>query len=211
MSDAPVRAAQYVRMSTEHRQYSTENQSAVLREYAQKRGIAIVRTFSDSGKSCLRIDGRNALKELIKTVPGLRLCPRPTPYGLRGYLRQSRHCWDEFGRALGTIPGLEKRWRRRFRHGRENRPDSPDARTTWASLGAVTSRRDGSDVGTYLLYRLHRPRTLQNLQAGAARSPSLRIEHESAGRHARTASSSKRSTAAFGGIALDAKSRRSAP
>jgi hypothetical protein len=173
MSEAPVRAAQHVWMSTEHQQYSTENQSDVLREYMRKRGIAIVRTFIDSGKSGLRIDGRNARKELIETVPGPRLSPRPVV--------QSRHCWDEFGRALGTTPGLEKRWRRRFRHGRENRPDSPDARARWASLDAVTSRRDGSAAGTYLLCRLHRSQTLQNLQAGAARSPSLRIEHESAG------------------------------
>src|SRR5450756_1679128 len=68
MSDDLVRAAQYVRMSTEHQQYSTENQSDVLQEYASKRGIQIVRTFSDSGKSGLRIEGRDALKELIDVV-----------------------------------------------------------------------------------------------------------------------------------------------
>ena len=34
-----IRAAQYVRMSTEHQQYSTENQADVLREYAAKRGM----------------------------------------------------------------------------------------------------------------------------------------------------------------------------
>ena len=55
-------------MSTEHQQYSTENQSEALQEYAAKRGIQIVRTFSDSGKSGLRIDGRDALKELIAVV-----------------------------------------------------------------------------------------------------------------------------------------------
>jgi DNA invertase Pin-like site-specific DNA recombinase len=62
-----IRAAQYVRMSTEHQQYSTENQSDVIREYAAKRGMEIVRTFADSGKS-LRLDGRDALKELITVV-----------------------------------------------------------------------------------------------------------------------------------------------
>jgi DNA invertase Pin-like site-specific DNA recombinase len=60
-----IRAADYVRMSTEHQQYSTENQADVLREYAAKRGMEIVRTFADSGKSGLRLDGRDALKELI--------------------------------------------------------------------------------------------------------------------------------------------------
>ena len=68
MSDDHIRAAQYVRMSTEHQQYSTENQSDVLQEYASKRGMQIVRTFSDSGKSGLRIDGRDALKSLIEVV-----------------------------------------------------------------------------------------------------------------------------------------------
>ena len=68
MNDASIRAAQYVRMSTEHQQYSTENQSDVLREYAKKRGFEIVRTFTDSGKSGLRIDGRDGLKELIEVV-----------------------------------------------------------------------------------------------------------------------------------------------
>src|SRR5262245_41426867 len=63
-----IRAAQYVRMSTEHQQYSTENQADVIREYAAKRGMEIVRTFADSGKSGLRLDGRDALKELITVV-----------------------------------------------------------------------------------------------------------------------------------------------
>ena len=38
------RAAQYVRMSTEHQQYSTHNQADTIREYAERRGIEIVRT-----------------------------------------------------------------------------------------------------------------------------------------------------------------------
>ena len=68
MSDGLIHAAQYVRMSTEHQQYSTENQSDVLKDYASSRGIEIIRTFSDAGKSGLRIDGRDGLKELIETV-----------------------------------------------------------------------------------------------------------------------------------------------
>ncbi|HTR56141.1 MAG TPA: recombinase family protein [Kofleriaceae bacterium] len=63
-----IRAAQYVRMSTEHQQYSTENQSAVLAEYAGRHNMTIVRTFTDAGKSGLRLDGREALKELIQVV-----------------------------------------------------------------------------------------------------------------------------------------------
>jgi DNA invertase Pin-like site-specific DNA recombinase len=62
------RAAEYVRMSTEHQQYSTENQGDAIRQYAERRGMAIVRTYADAGKSGLRIDGRDALKQLIHDV-----------------------------------------------------------------------------------------------------------------------------------------------
>ncbi|WP_368866416.1 recombinase family protein, partial [Salmonella enterica] len=62
------RAAQYVRMSTEHQQYSTENQADKIREYAARRNIEIVRTYADEGKSGLRIDGRQALQQLIGDV-----------------------------------------------------------------------------------------------------------------------------------------------
>src|SRR5271155_839370 len=62
------RAVEYVRMSTEHQQYSTENQREVIREYAEHRGMVIVRTYTDAGKSGLRIDGRDALKQLIHDV-----------------------------------------------------------------------------------------------------------------------------------------------
>ena len=40
---ALLRAVEYVRMSTEHQQYSTENQADKIREYATRRGIQIVR------------------------------------------------------------------------------------------------------------------------------------------------------------------------
>ena len=63
-----IRAAQYIRMSTEHQQYSTENQGDVIREYAASRGYEIVRTYADEGKSGLRMEGRNSLKQLIEDV-----------------------------------------------------------------------------------------------------------------------------------------------
>jgi len=65
---ALLRAAEYVRMSTEHQQYSTENQGDKIREYAAKRGIEIVRTYADEGKSGLNIAGRLSLQKLIKDV-----------------------------------------------------------------------------------------------------------------------------------------------
>lgn len=62
------RAAQYVRMSTEHQRYSTENQSDAIRQYAERRGLQVIRTYADEGKSGLRLDGRDALKRLIEDV-----------------------------------------------------------------------------------------------------------------------------------------------
>jgi len=55
-------------MSTEHQKYSTENQAQAIREYADRRGIEVVRTYADEGKSGLRLDGRDALKRLIQDV-----------------------------------------------------------------------------------------------------------------------------------------------
>lgn len=68
MQHTRMRAAEYVRMSTEHQQYSTENHGDKIREYASKRGIEIVATYADEGKSGLRIDGRLALQRLIRDV-----------------------------------------------------------------------------------------------------------------------------------------------
>lgn len=67
-SQSPVRAAEYVRMSTDHQKYSTENQAEAIRHYASPRGIEIVRTYADAGKSGLQIEGRVALRQLIDDV-----------------------------------------------------------------------------------------------------------------------------------------------
>ncbi len=64
----PLRAAQYIRMSTEHQQFSTENQADVIRDYAAARGYEIVRTYADEGKSGLRVEGRGALQGLLQDV-----------------------------------------------------------------------------------------------------------------------------------------------
>jgi DNA invertase Pin-like site-specific DNA recombinase len=66
----PVPAAQYVRMSTEHQRYSTENQSDAILQYAVRCGFDIVRTYADNGKSGLRLDSRDALKQLLIDVEG---------------------------------------------------------------------------------------------------------------------------------------------
>jgi len=67
-----VSAAQYVRMSTDHQRYSTENQAKAIQEYAARRGLKIVRTYADEGKSGLKLDGRDALKKLIEDVQSQR-------------------------------------------------------------------------------------------------------------------------------------------
>lgn len=64
----PLRAAQYVRMSTEHQQYSPENQSDVIRQYAISHGMEITRTYSDHGRSGLNIAGRDGLRQLLDDV-----------------------------------------------------------------------------------------------------------------------------------------------
>lgn len=62
------RAAVYVRMSTEHQQYSTSNQMDVIREYAKRRGLELVMEYSDEGKSGLNIQGRDSLARMISDV-----------------------------------------------------------------------------------------------------------------------------------------------
>jgi len=63
-----IRAAAYVRMSTEHQQYSTSNQMDIIQEFATKFGMRIVRTYSDEGKSGLGIQWRGSLQQLIADV-----------------------------------------------------------------------------------------------------------------------------------------------
>jgi DNA invertase Pin-like site-specific DNA recombinase len=61
-----IPAAQYIRMSTEHQQYSTTNQQDVIQDYADSRGFEVIRTFADEGKSGLCIAGRDSLRQLIE-------------------------------------------------------------------------------------------------------------------------------------------------
>ena len=65
-------AAQYVRMSTEHQQYSIENQQIVIAEYAATRGLQIVKTYADHARSGLDLAGRPGLKSLLEDVKARR-------------------------------------------------------------------------------------------------------------------------------------------
>ncbi len=63
-----IKAAAYVRMSTEHQKYSPENQLAAIREYAEKNNYDIIEIYSDEGKSGLNIAGRASLQRMIHDV-----------------------------------------------------------------------------------------------------------------------------------------------
>ncbi|MCK0530365.1 recombinase family protein [Sphingobium agri] len=63
-----IPAAEYVRMSTEHQKYSTDNQARAIREYAERRGYEIIKTYADEGKSGLNIEGRPGLQRLLDDI-----------------------------------------------------------------------------------------------------------------------------------------------
>jgi len=63
-----IPVAAYVRMSTEHQQYSTENQLDRIKEFAARRGMQIVRVFADEGKSGLSVKNREGLQRMIAEV-----------------------------------------------------------------------------------------------------------------------------------------------
>jgi DNA invertase Pin-like site-specific DNA recombinase len=62
------RAAQYVRMSTEHQQYSTAKQSDQIPNYAARKNMEIVRIYAYEGKSRLNIGRREGVQPLLADV-----------------------------------------------------------------------------------------------------------------------------------------------
>ncbi|MEP4769645.1 MAG: recombinase family protein [Roseibium sp.] len=66
--ESVIPAVAYVRMSTDHQKYSTESQLDIIRNYATARSLQILRVFEDSGRSGLRLDGREALQNLMAEV-----------------------------------------------------------------------------------------------------------------------------------------------
>ena len=55
-------------MSTEHQQYSFENQHAVLKEYGEAHGFTVVQSYTDAAKSGLVLRRRLGLQELLRDV-----------------------------------------------------------------------------------------------------------------------------------------------
>jgi DNA invertase Pin-like site-specific DNA recombinase len=68
MAATRLRAAQYIRMSTDHQSYSPVNQADANENYAKTRGIEIIVTYYDPGISGLHLKGRNVLQQLIHDV-----------------------------------------------------------------------------------------------------------------------------------------------
>ena len=69
-TDQYIPAAQYLRMSTEHQQYSLDNQARSIKQYAEAHGFVISHTYSDSAKSGLWLRNRKGLRELLQDVAG---------------------------------------------------------------------------------------------------------------------------------------------
>ena len=75
VSNTPLslRAAQYVRMSTEHQPYSPESQLGVIRKYGAAHQMEVVREYSDFGQSGLNIAAREGLNQLVADVENKRV------------------------------------------------------------------------------------------------------------------------------------------
>ena len=68
MACEAIPVAQYLRMSTEHQQYSFDNQAAAIQKYAESRGFTVVQTYSDAAKSGLVLKRRRGLRQLLQDV-----------------------------------------------------------------------------------------------------------------------------------------------
>ena len=64
----PQPAAQYVRMSTDHQKYSVDNQEELITAYAELHNYTIIKKYTDLGRSGLRLEGRDALREMLDDI-----------------------------------------------------------------------------------------------------------------------------------------------
>lgn len=67
-----MRAAQYVRMSTDHQQFSIESQMAAISAYAESHEFEIVQTYSDEARSGIDLARRPGLKQLLDDITSRR-------------------------------------------------------------------------------------------------------------------------------------------
>ena len=68
MSDSNLPVAEYLRMSTEHQQYSLDNQHAVILDYANIQRFSITKTYTDGARSGVVLKHRNGLRQLLQDV-----------------------------------------------------------------------------------------------------------------------------------------------
>ncbi|SQH42306.1 Recombinase [Salmonella enterica] len=68
-----TRVAEYLRMSTDHQQYSLQNQSTFNQDFAKKHDMEIIVSYTDSGKSGVTIAGRQGLQQLIEDITRRRI------------------------------------------------------------------------------------------------------------------------------------------
>ncbi|MEJ8839367.1 recombinase family protein [Ramlibacter sp. AN1133] len=66
MSQKPIRAAQYIRMSTDAQDLSPEMQTNAISAYADREGFSVVETYLDAGRSGLTLQNRPAMKRLLE-------------------------------------------------------------------------------------------------------------------------------------------------
>jgi DNA invertase Pin-like site-specific DNA recombinase len=59
-------------MSTEHQQYSPENQLEVIRQYAAPRNVEIVQVYSDHGRSGLNISLNRLMSDVEQGLADFR-------------------------------------------------------------------------------------------------------------------------------------------
>lgn len=76
MANDLLPVAQYLRMSTEHQQYSLANQSAAIQKYADARGFQLVQTYADAAKSGVVLKNRPGLRQLLEDVTSGQACYR---------------------------------------------------------------------------------------------------------------------------------------
>jgi hypothetical protein len=55
-------------MSTDHQQFSLDNQSDAIQRYADQHNMTVVRTYSDAAKSGLTLCQRPGLRQLLEDV-----------------------------------------------------------------------------------------------------------------------------------------------
>ena len=72
--DASLPAAQYIRMSTEHQQFSLDNQRFTIQKYADSCGLSVVQTYEDGGRSGVVLKHRGGLRQLLQDVVGGHAC-----------------------------------------------------------------------------------------------------------------------------------------